>query len=290
MNPRVQQTTRTRRLPRGWWVSIAGVTLVIALGIWTWTRLNPPGRLEGVRSYAVYYGNNLEYAANLEGYDLGIVQPNTLSLKALRELRASGKKLVAYITIGESDGPSIGLPEAWVLGTNQNWGSKFVDANQTGWQDRILERATDIMSFGFDGFFLDTLDTVDLYPQTKPGMIRIVERLRERFPRAIIVQNRGFAVLNQTAPLVDAVMFEAYSTDFDFQTRQYKAADGDASMVLPYVGRHLKILALDYAETPALKTRATERARAAGFIPFVTTISLNTLEPNSELNPERSRP
>ncbi|NJK45136.1 MAG: hypothetical protein HC933_13380, partial [Pleurocapsa sp. SU_196_0] len=213
----------------------------------------------------MYYGNNLEYAAHLDGYDLGIVQPNTLSLKALRELKARGKRLVAYITIGESDGPSIGLPEAWVLGTNENWGSKFVDANQVGWQDRVLERAADIVSFGFDGFFLDTLDTVDVYPRTKPGMVRIVERLRERFPEAIIVQNRGFAVLEETAPLVDAVMFEAYSTDFDFEARQYKASSGDASAVTPYLGRHLKILALDYADQPALKTRALE-ARPRGGI------------------------
>jgi uncharacterized protein (TIGR01370 family) len=263
---------------RGWLGIVASLLALGAVGAFAWSRLAPKRRLDGVQSYAVYYGNNLEYTAHLGDYDLGIVQPNTLSLPALKKLVSSGKRLVAYITVGESDGPSLGLPKAWVLGTNENWGSKFVDANQTGWQDRVLERATDIMSFGFSGFFLDTLDTVDLFPKTKPGMIRIVERLREKFPNAVIVQNRGFAVLPETTHLIDAVMFEDYSTSYNFETQQYLSSDGDISAVLPVLKTAVKVLALDYADDPKLRRRAIDRAKAAGFLPFVTNISLNTLE------------
>jgi uncharacterized protein (TIGR01370 family) len=257
---------------------LASLLALGAVGAFAWSRLAPHGRLDGVQSYAVYYGNNLEYAAHLGDYDLGIVQPNTLSIPAIKKLVSSGKRLVAYITVGESDGPSFGLPKEWVLGTNENWGSKFVDANQIGWQDRVLERATDIISFGFSGFFLDTLDTVDLFPKTKPGMIRIVERLRQKFPNAVIVQNRGFAVLPETSKLIDAVMFEDYSTSFNFETQQYLSSDGDASAVLQVMKTGVKVLALDYANDPKLRRRAIDRAKAAGFLPFVTNISLNTLE------------
>lgn len=264
---------------RGWLGIVASVLALGAVGAFAWSRLAPKGRLDGVKSYAVYYGNNLEYVDHLKDYDLGIVQPNTLSIPALKKLVSSGKRLVAYITIGESDGPSLGLPKEWVLGNNENWGSKFVDANQIGWQDRVLERATDIMSFGFSGFFLDTLDTVDLFPKTKPGMIRIVERLREKFPNAVIVQNRGFALLPETAKLIDAVMFEDYSTSFNFETQKYLSSDGDAVPVLQSVMKAgVKVLALDYADDPKLRRRAIDRAKAAGFLPFVTNINLNTLE------------
>ncbi len=281
-------TAITRPQPRRARATALGlIALVVAAMAWFWSHQSPKGRLEGVNSYAVYYGNNRDYAAMLNGYDLSIVQPNTINLKDLRAMTAAGKRAVAYITIGESDGPSLGLPPEWVLGENRNWGSKFIDANQKGWQDRVLERAADIISFGFSGFFLDTLDTVDLFPKTEPGMIRIVERLRQRFPDAVIVQNRGFAVLPRTAHLIDAVMFEDYSTSFDFDAQTYLSADGDASAVLPYAERGLKVLALDYATAPELKARALDRARKAGFIPFVTTIGLNALEP---YQPEGSRP
>ena len=273
--------------PRGWLGIVVSVLALGAVGAFAWSRLAPHGRLDGVQSYAVYYGSNLEYAAHLGDYDLGIVQPNTLSIPALKKLTLRGKRLVAYITVGESDGPSLGLPKEWVLGTNENWGSKFVDANQIGWQDRVLERATDIMSFGFSGFFLDTLDTVDLFPKTKLGMIRIVERLREKFPNAVIVQNRGFAVLPETQKLIDAVMFEDYSTSYNFDTQKYLSSDGDISAVLPVLKTGVKVLALDYADDPKLRRRAIDRAKAAGFLPFVTNISLNTLESRAtqEANP-----
>jgi uncharacterized protein (TIGR01370 family) len=282
----VTVTTRTVRgsSTRAWLIGVAVAMSLGALGIlgaFGWSKFAPHGRLDGVHSYAVYYGNNLEYTAHLGDYDLGIVQPNTLSLPALKKLTSSGKRLVAYITIGESDGPSIGLPKEWILGKNENWGSTLVDANQVGWQDRVLERASDIMSFGFSGFFLDTLDTVDLFPKTKPGMIRIVERLRERFPNAVIVQNRGFRVLPETSQLIDAVMFEDYSTSYDFQSQQYLSSDGDAESILRVQTAQragVKVLALDYADDPGLRRRAIDRAKAAGFIPFVTNISLNTLE------------
>jgi uncharacterized protein (TIGR01370 family) len=265
---------------RGWLGIVTSVLVLGVVGAFAWSRLAPHGRLDGVKSYAVYYGTNLEYTAHLGEYDLGIVQPNTLSIPALKKLTSSGKRLVAYITIGESDGPSLGLPKEWVLGKNENWGSKFVDANQVGWQDRVLERATDIMSFGFSGFFLDTLDTVDLFPKTKPGMIRIVERLREKFPNAVIVQNRGFAVLPETSKLIDAVMFEDYSTSYNFETQKYLSSDGDAvlPMLQTVLKNGVKVLALDYADDPKLRRRAIDRAKAAGFLPFVTNISLNTLE------------
>ena len=134
---------------------------------------------------------------------------------------------------------------------------------------------------------LDTLDTVDLFPKTKPGMVRIVERLREKFPNAVIVQNRGFAVLPETSKLIDAVMFEDYSTSLNFDTQKYLSSDGDISAVLPVLKTGVKVLALDYADDPKLRRRAIDRAKAAGFLPFVTNIRLNTLESRAtqEANP-----
>lgn len=238
-------------------------------------------RLAGIKSFAVYYGTNRAFAEKLSEFDLAIVQPNTVSFRQLQALKAKGVRVVAYLSIGEAEGSMVGLPKSWVLGTNPDWGSKRMDANQSGWRETVFKWAKDILDIGFDGLFLDTVDTVDVFPKTKGGMIGIIQGLRQRFPDAVLVQNRGFAVLPQTAPLVDAVMFEDFSTLYDFRTESYNRRHGDPGVLLPYSKRGLTVLALDYAlpTQTDLINRAYSRARQYGFVPYVTTIGLNELSP-----------
>lgn len=239
-------------------------------------------RLSDIGSYAVYYGKAAGDVAKLSNYDLAIVQPSTLTAAQLKALHAEGTRVAAYLTIGELDPNS---PQAaqvrpeWVLGENRNWGSKFIDASQPGWQALVAAQAAELMRQGYDGLFLDTLDTADLYPQAGPGLVKIVQNLRSQFPDALLVQNRGFGLLNQTAPSLDAVMYESFSSSYDFGTKAYASTSGDPGFVQALAGRGLVVLALDYAQ-PAqtdVITRDYERARSFGFIPFVSTINLDEL-------------
>lgn len=236
-------------------------------------------RLQDIATYAVYYGQDPKEAAKLVDFDLAIVQPN-LPKESLALLKANGVRVVAYLSIGEAEPErdyGQPLPKEWLLGQNPNWGSYFVDANQKGWQELMLRLAEGYLKAGFDGLFLDTLDTADLYPQVAPGLVAIVQALREHFPEAILVQNRGFRLLPKTAELVDAVMYENLSAMYNFQEKRYVAVDGDPTPVLPYAKRGLVVLALDYAlpEDVDLVRRAYVRARELGFVPYVSVIRLD---------------
>ena len=57
--------------------------------------------------------------------------------------------------------------------------------------------ARQIREGGYDGIFLDTIDTASAFPQTKEGMIRLVQALRTALPDAPIVLNQGFPLLAQ---------------------------------------------------------------------------------------------
>ncbi len=244
-------------------------------------------RLSDIGSYAVYYGRAAADVEKLSHYDLAIVQPGTLDAAQLRALHENGTRAVAYLTIGEldpKDPDAARVDPAWVLGKNANWGSSFMDASQPGWRALVEERADALLKAGYDGLFLDTLDTADAYPKTAGGLVQIVQDLRARHPDAVLVQNRGFSLLNQTAPSIDAVMFESFSSTYDFKTRRYGAVDGDPSFVQAVSDRGLKVLALDYAlpTQTDLISRTYQRARSFGFVPFVSTINLDQL---NEANP-----
>lgn len=247
--------------------------------------LSPSGapltsRLSDIGSYSVYYGTSPAEVNKLTNFDLAIVQPSTLKAAQLKTLHDAGTRAVAYMSIGELDKGSpytSRVKKEWILGENKNWGSQFINASEAGWQDIILEQADKLIKAGYDGFFLDTLDTAELYAQAKPGMVQIVEKLRAKYPDAVIVQNRGFSMLSATAPSIDAVMFEGYSSAYDFGTKKYNAISGDPSYVNDVAKRGLVVLALDYADPTQMDiiTADYQRAQAAGFIPYVSTINLD---------------
>lgn len=244
-------------------------------------------RLSDIGSYSVYYGQKAADIARLRNYDLAIVQPDHVTASQLKELHDNGTRVIAYVTVGELDPKSpyaARVKPEWVLGENKNWGSKFIDASQPGWQALVKEQTDALVGRGFDGFFLDTLDTTDLYPQAAPGLVKIVEDLRAAHPDAVIVQNRGFALLNRTAPSLDAVMYENFSSAYDFGKKTYGSVSGDPSFVEALAKRGLVVLALDYARAnqPDVITRDYQRARSYNFIPFVSTIGLDEL---IEVNP-----
>ena len=65
------------------------------------------------------------------------------------------------------------------------------------------------------GSFLDNLDIVDNYPFMKNCVIKLIRDIRRKYP-GIIVVNRGFTIVEDIAPYVDAVLFEDFGTYYDF--------------------------------------------------------------------------
>lgn len=245
----------------------------------------PRDQIKNIKNYVVYYGQGR--VDDLARYDLAIIQPDTLTAEELAALKAKGTLVVSYLSIGEAeperewyvDGR---VDPAWELGTNENWGSRFIDANQTGWQDLMIALTGEFTDKGFDGVFLDTVDTVDAFPQTRPGMITIIRRLRETYPDALLVQNRGFSVIDDTAKDIDALMFEDLVTTYDFNTGEYLYADNSYTaqqMVKLRQDTNLVILALDYVapDNPAGAYLAIQAAEGYGFIPAVSTIMLDDI-------------
>ncbi|WP_034336392.1 endo alpha-1,4 polygalactosaminidase [Deinococcus misasensis] len=238
-------------------------------------------QLSDISSFATYYGQDAQSISKLSNFDLAITQP-VLTRAQLDALHENGTRVVAYLSIGELDPGSVWASEvkdSWVLGTNENWGSKFINASETGWQDIMVRETGKLLAQGYDGVFLDTLDTADVYPQAASGLVATVSRLRSTYPNAVIVQNRGFSLLKQTAEQIDAVMFEGFSSAWDFSKKEYHTVQGDPNFVAAYAKRGLVVLAQDYANSDDTHTITSDylRARQFGFIPYVSNLMLDQL-------------
>lgn len=242
-------------------------------------------RIRQIKDYVVFYGKG--QAEAMGHYGLAIVQPDTLTPEELSALRQKGTLVVAYLSVGEAEPNRPWYTDGrvdpkWLLGKNENWGSDYVDASQPGWQKLMSDLTTEYLQLGFDGIFMDTVDTVDAFPKTKPGMLALIQGLRAANPQALLVMNRGFALAEQLAPDLDGIMFEDLSTTYNFETKEYAAADNSGTaeeMVALQKKTGLPILALDYApsDNPALAQKAVQTARRYGFIPAVSVINLDKI-------------
>jgi len=251
----------------------------------TGTPLSARQRIRQIMDYVVFYGKGQVEA--MGRYGLAIIQPDTLTSEELFTLRQKGTLVVAYLSVGEAEPNRPWYTDGrvdpqWLLGKNENWGSDYVDASQPGWQKLMRDLTGEYLQQGFDGIFMDTVDTVDAFPKTKPGMLALIRSLRAAYPQALLVMNRGFALAEQLAPELDAIMFEDLSTTYNFEIKEYASADNAGAaeeMVALQKKTGLPILALDYAppNNPALARRAVQAARRYGFIPAVSVINLDMI-------------
>ncbi len=110
---------------------------------------------------AFYYGNQLPLKS-LSLYSRVIVEPDNTTDAELQYLKQKGVHVYAYISIGEvgPDRPWIkDIDPAWILGINSGWKSSVMDMSQSAWRSYLLKIMDKLWSRGYEGFFLDTLDS-----------------------------------------------------------------------------------------------------------------------------------
>jgi len=257
---------------------------------------------EAIQSYACYYGSGQIGA--MSARDAAIIETKSQTPESIAQLQAADTLVIGYMSIGEDDGFRVGdgrgpggYDSAYfdrngdnVADQNPIWKSYYADARQPSWRRYFLDRAYQMREhYGVDEFFLDTVDTSELYKESEEGMISLIRELRAQNPDSIIVLNRGFHTVEELAPVIDGVMFESFTTNYDFDNKEYimqrpSGWDWGLDVFLhtlkPAMDAHgLVVLVLDYvssADAPEVKI-VYDRAATFGFVPEVSTIMLDAI-------------
>ena len=241
-----------------------------------------------INNFWIYYGSdNIE---KLSKYDLVIIEPYNYNKEDLKKLKSLNPniKVIAYLSIGEvsKDRPYFKDCQKIIVGKNQNWNSQYVNVSSPIWQKIILDEVKKFKDMGFDGVFLDTVDSA-IYTNQKNEVIDSIKKIREENPNIIIIQNRGFEVIDKTAPYMDGFLFEDFTTGYDFKNKKaYYWDNGDLNWINAQ-GEKLKnfkekygivILTLDYVNDAEMAKKCIEHAEKYGFIPMTTKdIMLNSI-------------
>jgi len=203
----------------------------------------------------------------------------------LAAAHAAGNRVLAYLSVGELASDASYRARALqkglrFRGRNEIWGSDILDLSDRRWIDLLVDEvAGQALAQGYDGFFLDTLDSIA--PSDRAGGIELLRRLRAKAPDGYILANRGFELLGELGEAIDGVLVESVFGTFDFEQSIYKPVTvPDTAYLVDRLQRlertGLDVFVLDYADPvdAAGAQSIARRIMEKGWSAFVSTPEL----------------
>jgi len=241
--------------------------------------------------------------------DYGVVVVDSAFQGSIAPLKRNNAKILAYISLGEMNVQRAQFAAAQAQGLllveNPNWkGAWMVDVRDERWHKLVVDdMAPPLIARGFDGFFLDTIDSALHLEETdavryagmRKAAIQLLQRLHARYPEARLLLNGALPIAGQLRGAVDWVAVESSMTTWDFATRTARWRTRDESAWVKArldkaktENPDLLIFTLDYwdpDDRAGLRALYREQ-RARGFIPYVATIALDRVVPEPAPAPE----
>jgi uncharacterized protein (TIGR01370 family) len=245
---------------------------------------------------AFYYGDEAP-VGSLMAYDWAVLQNNLTSGARLDRLKQAGVTPITYVSVGEmarSHQLFAELQSDWRIGNNPAWDSVVLDVRNPAVRRFILDRLIEpAMARGFQGVFLDTLDSFELVVEKQPereafakAQQRLIEQIRGRYPQAEIILNRGFHLPSPVMEQVDALAFESWRSGYDAsEERYYEVPEADREWLEGQIERwrearpDMPVIAIDYTEDGGRASELAGALREEGFVPWVGNADLTRLSP-----------
>jgi uncharacterized protein (TIGR01370 family) len=266
---------------------------VIAL----WMMLGTDLRAEDTVRWAVCYSDRPS-PFDLARYDVVVLDPDRRpNLGPMSDRR---RTILGYLSLTQMgreraqfrELSSVGV----VLDEHPIWrGAHYLDFRRPEWTRVVIEEIVPrMLSAGFNGLFLDTLDDAEFLEQQdavkfrgmRRAAVQLVLAIRHNFPHIVLMANRGYALMPDIAGSLDMVLGESVLTTFDTTTRAYRRVAAQdiewqvsALRAARAVNPRLKIFTLDYwdpADRDGVR-RLYDEQRRNGFIPYVSTPMLDML-------------
>ena len=264
----------------------------------------------GPKSWIAYYGADAPPEV-MQGFDIVVVDPGYRG--SVVELKARGAKVLAYLSVGEIATHHKAFAQAkqagLLLRENVNWkGAWVVDVRSPKWEQMIVrELAPALLKRGFDGLFLDTIDSPIHLGQTEPkrfpGMkaaaVRLVRALHAGHPNAALMLNGGLPIVGEVHRAVKMMAIESTMSTWDFvKKKPLWRTESDRKWALTQLARaqaanpDLKVFTLDYWDPAdqASVQRIYAAQRKHGFVPYVATIALTRVVPEPTVDGKSPSP
>ena len=211
------------------------------------------------------------------------IDDSELTKPQIEELKKD-KIVLSYLSIGEAEDYREYWQDSWEVGSpdfldkeNPDWqGNYRVKFWYKEWQDIIQESMQRIIDKGYDGAYLDTVDTYDYYEENgKEDAINKMDAFVATLSEYAKAQNPKFMIISQNAlELYDLARFRSSIDGFGKESTWYidnNIKDSDETdYELEYLDRAISdrkiVLAIDYPSDNGKVCDFYQRCRAQKFI------------------------
>ena len=161
----------------------------------------------------------------------------------------------------------------------------------------VIQLSYSKRGLGADGVFMDTIDTVDVYPDpvSQAAAADLINQLKALHPDKMFCANRGFTIYPQMIQSCSWVMTESVFSDYNFDTGTYQLVTDPASvqfnndvtrMIQELRKKHrFDVVCLNYAPNDssgdAIRQTVMEKCMELGWLGWLSTILLNDPLPNN---------
>jgi len=221
----------------------------------------------------------------LYAYDWVVLPPEnkTLSLLKYKFYMRKRAKLIAYVSVGERTQKG----KYRVLGKNTVWNTYVMDLKDEDYIKELKKEIKLLLKQGYDGVFLDTLDSYRPYVKPKDWreyekiLEEIVLSIKKEFPDKLVVLNRGFGIAERLSGYVDGVVVESLFKGIKGVEDYTDVPPEDRKWLLEKISvlkeKGIPVVIVDYLPPNRKKEarKVAERIRELGFIPFVSDSKLS---------------
>ncbi len=234
-------------------------------------------------------------------------------IPAVKKSPGGDKLLLAYMSIGQAENyrfywqPEWGsTPPDWLDSGDETWaGDYWVRYWDTEWQQIIYGSADSyldqILALGFDGVYLDRVDAYYYYQEREDRQTAAEEMVqfildftqyaREKHPGFGVFPQNGEELGIQFPEFLDAMtgigvedLYYGYPRDHQASPAGWTAEREE--ILDQWVADGKLVLTVDYSSRPDQIADSYTRARARGYIPYVTDRSLGRLRINPGFEPD----
>ncbi len=270
---------------------------------------------------AAEVASNPSFQLVVMDYSSDGTEDTKFTVDEIRDIRESGKTVIAYFSIGEAEDYRFywkpewnATPPAWLGPENAEWpGNYKVRFWDTDWQNIVFGYLDKVIAQGFEGIYLDIIDGFSYWMYDNPEQ-PMADTLMVDFVRSI----RGYADTHAPAAFyilpqnpddilhsdnITAAMRNSFFSTIDAVGVEDVFFPGDQDENNPFAPNtdriaHLQefrnagrpVFSIEYLTQQKKKNQYLTAAQNAGFIPYTCTRELNALCNGISTSAERTPP